>query len=86
MNRVPIPLPDLGTAGEPVRVCCWLVEAGEDVDIGDRLVEVLVRGITFDVASPVTGTIVGIEKSLNAVVSTGDVLGWIVPRGEEPFE
>ena len=86
MTRVPIQLPELGTAGEPVRVCCWLVEAGEDVDVGDRLVEVLIHGVTFDVASPASGTIVGIDKSLNAVVDTGDVLGWIIPRGEEPFE
>ena len=86
MNRVPIQLPELGTAGEPVRVCCWLVEAGEDVEVGDRLVEVLIHGITFDVASPASGTIVRIEKSLNAAVGAGDVLGWIIPRGEEPCE
>ena len=86
MNLVPIELPELGTSGEAVKVCCWLVETGEDVDAGDRLVEVLIRGVTFDVASPTAGTIVRIEKSLNATVSTGDVLGWIVPRVDLPFE
>jgi 2-oxoglutarate dehydrogenase E2 component (dihydrolipoamide succinyltransferase) len=80
MAAVPVQLPELGTAGEPVRVCCWLVDPGDDVDAGERIVEVLVRGMTFDVAAPVSGTITRVEKSLNAVVATGDVLGWIAPE------
>lgn len=81
MNAVAVPvrLPELG-ADEPVRISCWLVEAGDAVDAGDRLVELLVSGMTFDVPAPAAGVLQRIEKGFDAVVQTGDVLGWI----EEP--
>ena len=75
--KAPVLLPDLGSADEPVRISCWLVDLGESVDEGDRLIEVLVQGVTFDVPAPVTGTLTRIEKSLDAQVQVGETLGWI---------
>jgi pyruvate/2-oxoglutarate dehydrogenase complex dihydrolipoamide acyltransferase (E2) component len=49
----PILLPDLGTA--PVVLSVWFAAVGERVYEGDRLVEVLVDGATFDVPAPATG-------------------------------
>ena len=73
----PIVLPDLGSGDEPVRVSCWLVDLGDVVDAGDRVVEVLMRGITFDVAAPASGVISRMEKQPDASLVPGDVLGWI---------
>jgi len=72
-----IALPELGVGDEPVRVSCWLVETGDAVTEGERVVEVLVRGMTFDVAAPVSGVVGRIERPSDAVTSTHDVLGWI---------
>ena len=74
---VPILLPDLGAADEQVRVSAWLADPGESVQAGERIVEVLISGVTFDVSAPATGRLASVEAPLSAVVSPGDVLGWI---------
>ncbi len=75
----PILLPELGVVDEIVRVNCWLVDLGDRIESGDRVVEVLVRGITFDVAAPHAGVLTKVEKRLDAAIQIGDVLGWIEP-------
>lgn len=75
--RTPVVLPDLRTGDEPVRISAWLVDPGDTVAEGDRLVEVLIRGITFDVASPTDGQLTKIVRPFDALVTTGDVLAWI---------
>ena len=52
---VPILLPDLGTT--PVLLSVWFVQEGQTVYEGDRLVEVLIDGATFDVSAPRGGTL-----------------------------
>ena len=79
----PIELPDLGAGNETVCVSCWLVDPGEVVIAGDRVVEVLIKGITFDVAAPVSGILTKIEKSLDTRIVPGDILGWIAPDENE---
>ncbi|MGE3316361.1 MAG: lipoyl domain-containing protein [Planctomycetaceae bacterium] len=73
----PIILPDLGSRSSKVRVSCWLADPGDRIEEGDRVVEVLVPGVTFDVSAPTSGTLTKIEKLPDAVVATGDILGWI---------
>ena len=73
----PIELPDLGAGDEAVCVSCWLVDPGEMVVAGDRVVEVLIKGITFDVSAPVSGIVSRIEKSPDTRIVPGDILGWI---------
>ncbi len=68
--------PDLGSA-EPVQVSAWLVNVGETVLEGDRLVELLLPGVTYDVPSPVTGRLVEAAVPLNASVVAGDLLARI---------
>jgi pyruvate/2-oxoglutarate dehydrogenase complex dihydrolipoamide acyltransferase (E2) component len=53
MPQVPIRIPDLGT--EIARVSMWLVDEGEAVNIGDRVLEIVIPGATVDVHAPVTG-------------------------------
>ncbi len=71
-----IPCPDLGSS-EPLRVSGWLVDLGETVRAGDRLVELLLPGVTYDVAAPVTGRLVAVAAATNSTVRPGDPLGTI---------
>ena len=70
-------LPELGARDDEIRVSCWLVDLGDSVGAGDRILEVLIDGVTFDLAAEQSGVVTRIEKSLDAVVRTGDILGWI---------
>lgn len=73
----PVPLPDLGTGAEPVRVSAWFVEVGDLVEMGDPIVEVLMPGLTCDVCSPATGRISRVLKEIDALVYPGEVVAWI---------
>jgi pyruvate/2-oxoglutarate dehydrogenase complex dihydrolipoamide acyltransferase (E2) component len=75
--RTSLKLPDLGVGDEELRVSCWLVDLGDAIDEGDRVIEILMDGITFDVLAESSGTLTRIERPLDAVVRTGDVLGWL---------
>lgn len=75
----PIVMPDLGTEGQPVCISAWFVEPGDLVESGDRVMEVLVTGVTCDLPAPAAGRIVRIEKPTESPVHPGDVLGWIDP-------
>ena len=77
----PVVLPDLGTETE-IRISSWLNDLGDHVEAGDRIVEVLMRGITFDVSASVAGVLTGIVKPLDSVVRAGDTLGWIEPYSQ----
>jgi len=75
--RIPVILPELGAGDEEMRVSCWLVDLGDEIAAGDRIVEILIDGVTFDLAAERSGTLARIEKPLDSVVRTGDTLGWI---------
>jgi pyruvate/2-oxoglutarate dehydrogenase complex dihydrolipoamide acyltransferase (E2) component len=82
-DRIPVLLPDLG-GEEPVRVATWLVEPGETVETGDRLVEVLLPGVLVYVTAPAAGTLAAVERRQGAHAAPGDVLAWVesvVPQG-----
>lgn len=76
-GRHPIMLPDLGAKDQPIRVSTWLTQIGEEVIAGEAIVEVLLKGITFDVEAPVSGKLRRIDRFENDAVVTGDVLGWL---------
>jgi pyruvate/2-oxoglutarate dehydrogenase complex dihydrolipoamide acyltransferase (E2) component len=75
---VAVHAPQLGSV-DPVRVSAWLVDIGETVRTGDRLVELLMPGVTFDVAAPATGRLAAVAAPVNAKVRAGDLLGHISP-------
>jgi len=77
----PIILPELGTTSE-LHVGSWLVDLGDRVEIGDRVAEVLMRGIVFHVAASASGIVTGIAKPEKAIVRPGDTLGWIEAKSE----
>jgi pyruvate/2-oxoglutarate dehydrogenase complex dihydrolipoamide acyltransferase (E2) component len=79
-SPIPVVVPDLGTAGEPVSLSAWFVEPGESVEAGEPLFEVALPGITCDVAAPVSGRVSRLVKEIDALVSPGDTVAWIEPR------
>ena len=81
--RTPVLLPDVGAS--PVWLSLWFAEPGDEVFEGDRLVEVLVGGATFDVSSPVTGRLVQKQARPYERLAPGQVLGFIeAEEGAEP--
>jgi pyruvate/2-oxoglutarate dehydrogenase complex dihydrolipoamide acyltransferase (E2) component len=77
-DAVPVVLPDFG-AGEGLRLSSWFVEPGEIVSEGDLLLEVAIPGVTADVASPASGRVLRLDRSLDQMVRPGEVLAWIQP-------
>ena len=69
----PILLPDLGTA--PVVLSVWFAGVGDRVYEGDRLVEVLVNGATFDVPAPATGRLAEKRAYPDDRLTPGQTLG-----------
>jgi pyruvate/2-oxoglutarate dehydrogenase complex dihydrolipoamide acyltransferase (E2) component len=78
--KVAIILPDVGAA--PVVLSIWFADPGDVVFEGDRLVEVLVGGATFDVSSPATGRLVERQARRNQPLTPGQVLGFVEVEGE----
>lgn len=78
--QAPIVLPELGAA--PAVLSVWFADPGELVYEGDRLVEVLVSGATFDVSSPATGRLIEQRALPNDLLTTGQVLGLVEAEGE----
>jgi pyruvate/2-oxoglutarate dehydrogenase complex dihydrolipoamide acyltransferase (E2) component len=79
----PIVIPELGTDDLPVTISSWFVVPGEAVEVGDRLVELLVAGVTFDVAAQESGVLQAVERDVNATVSSGEIVGWIAAETEQ---
>jgi pyruvate/2-oxoglutarate dehydrogenase complex dihydrolipoamide acyltransferase (E2) component len=83
-------MPDLGLKpGETATVSVWFAEVGEPVYEGDRLVELLIPGATYDVPSPATGKLVEILAFPDDPLQPGQVLGMVevgeaAAEGEEP--
>jgi pyruvate/2-oxoglutarate dehydrogenase complex dihydrolipoamide acyltransferase (E2) component len=73
--RLPVLLPDLGAAA--VRLSLWYADVGDLVYEGDRLVEVLASGATFDVSAPATGRLVERHAWPRDLLTPGQVLGMV---------
>jgi pyruvate/2-oxoglutarate dehydrogenase complex dihydrolipoamide acyltransferase (E2) component len=76
----PVILPDLGAA--PVWLSLWFAEPGDEVFEGDRLVEVLTTGATFDVPAPASGRLVQRLAWPREPLVAGQVLGVVEAQPE----
>jgi pyruvate/2-oxoglutarate dehydrogenase complex dihydrolipoamide acyltransferase (E2) component len=71
-------LPELGAdPEEPMRLSVWFADLGDLVYEGDRLVEVLVAGATFDVSAPANGRLAEVLVYPDEIVRKGQVLGLV---------
>ena len=73
--HAPITLPDLGASAAVLSV--WFADSGDAVYEGDRLVEVLVNGATFDVSSPATGRLLEKHAFPDEPLVAGQLLGLV---------
>lgn len=73
--QTPIILPELGA--EPVRLSIWFADVGEEVVEGDRLIEVVVGGATFDVPAPASGRLAEKQALPDDPLRPGQVLGLV---------
>jgi len=60
-----------------VWLSAWFADRGDRVFEGDRLVEVLVAGATFDVAAPATGILAERRALPHERLQVGQVLGLV---------
>lgn len=81
MKRFPITVPDLGAGEEKIRISAWLVDVGQVVIAGDNVLEVLLPGITFDVAAGQSGELVEASKAVDELVAPNEIVGWIAVSG-----
>jgi pyruvate/2-oxoglutarate dehydrogenase complex dihydrolipoamide acyltransferase (E2) component len=77
--QTPVTLPDVGAS--PVRLSLWFAEPGDFVFEGDRLVEVVACGATFDVSAPTTGRLTQRLAWPRDVLQPGQVLGVVESAG-----
>lgn len=73
--RAEVILPELGAS--PVALSVWFADTGDPVFEGDRLVEVVVGGATFDVPAPATGRLAEKCAWPDDPVRPGQVLGLV---------
>lgn len=71
--HAPIILPELGADAAILSV--WFADPGDVVYEGDRLVEVLVNGATFDVSAPATGRLSERHAFPDERLAPGQLLG-----------
>ena len=79
--QTPIILPDLGA--NAVRLSVWFIDPGDRVYEGDRVVEVLSNGATFDVSSPVTGRFIEKKAHPDDPLVPGQLLGIVEVEDED---
>lgn len=73
----PIIVTDPGSGEQAVRFGQWLVEDGEFVLAGDRVAELLVRGVLLYVTAPVDGRVEMRWRAVGTVISPGTVIGLV---------
>jgi 2-oxoglutarate dehydrogenase E2 component (dihydrolipoamide succinyltransferase) len=86
MSAVPVRVPQFGAEGDEIRLTCWFVEVGEEVRSGERIAEVRIPGVTYDVTAPAGGVLSRIEVWNDALVVETMVLGWIEADATESEE
>lgn len=77
-----IVLPQLGSGPLTVKVSSWFVEIGDVVCAGDRILELQLPGMTFDVSAPCSGRILEILVPVGTVVTEQMTLARIREDGD----
>ena len=77
--QIKIIMPDIGAA--PLQLSAWFADVGEEVYEGDRLVEVMVAGATFDVPAPATGQLTERQALPGDAVQQGRICTIQTPGG-----
>jgi pyruvate/2-oxoglutarate dehydrogenase complex dihydrolipoamide acyltransferase (E2) component len=78
--REPIIVPDLGWP--KLLLSVWYVKPGETVFAGDRVVEILLGGATFEMTASSSGTLIEQCACLDERLTPGQVVGYLEVDGE----
>lgn len=81
-REVLIAVPDLGFEDQAVTVGVWMVNVGEQVHIGDRLVEISCPGVLIPITADASGTLIRVLKRHGEATEVGETLG-IVASAEQ---
>jgi len=71
MPQRDLPLPDLGEGLEEAVISAWLVNAGDEVELNQPLVEVETAKATVEIPSPFSGTITKLHAAVGDAVMVG---------------
>jgi pyruvate/2-oxoglutarate dehydrogenase complex dihydrolipoamide acyltransferase (E2) component len=75
---IPLKVPDIGDA-ERIELVTWYVQAGDHVDEGQELCELVTDKAAFPLESPRNGRVTEILKPAGSVVTVGEALVYLQP-------
>ena len=78
-EQSPVVVPDIGAGTGVVRLVSWLIQEGEQISAGERLVEITAHGVCFSIPADRDGQLMTILRRTGSEVQVDDVLGWIGP-------
>ena len=71
--ELPLSVPDIGDA-EKIELVTWNVRAGEHVETGQELCELVTDKAAFPLEAPRGGTVLEIKRAAGDLVAVGDTL------------
>jgi pyruvate dehydrogenase E2 component (dihydrolipoyllysine-residue acetyltransferase) len=75
-------MPPLGTTSDDLTIVSWLKAEGDEVAVGEPLLQVETDKATLEVEAAAAGTLVRIDRRPGETVRAGTPLGWIGAAGE----
>ena len=84
-SRVVVTMPALGESVTEGTVTRWLKEVGENINVGEPLLEVSTDKVDTEIPSPTTGTILSIDVPVDTTVAVGARLALIGSLGAAPL-
>jgi pyruvate/2-oxoglutarate dehydrogenase complex dihydrolipoamide acyltransferase (E2) component len=80
--RIPVQLPQLGYDQDSATVAGWLKQVGDTVERGEAIAEIETEKVTAELPALDAGTLVEIVRDAGAVVTVGEVIGYLEAAGE----
>jgi pyruvate dehydrogenase E2 component (dihydrolipoamide acetyltransferase) len=77
MHRHLLTLPDLGLGSQAISTSVWLVDEGNEVTEGDRVLEVVSGVVTIDLPAPASGILVEQLVGEDETIAVGQPLAVI---------
>ncbi len=79
----PVRMPPLGQTSDELQILAWRKEEGDEVALGEPLLEVETDKATLEVEATATGTLLRILHRAGETVGEGTVIAYLGTPGEE---
>jgi pyruvate/2-oxoglutarate dehydrogenase complex dihydrolipoamide acyltransferase (E2) component len=79
----PVRMPPLGQTSDELRILTWLKAEGDEVALGEALLEIETDKATHEVEATAAGTLLRILRHDGETVGEGTVIGYLGTPGEE---